>query len=42
LHLISGSFVKGMRVNGFVGALIAALAYGAIVWLFQWVISLFM
>lgn len=39
--LVSDRFVKGMRVNGFVGALIAAIAYGVIVWLLQWVIGLF-
>ena len=39
--LISGSFVKGMKVNGFVGAIIAAISYGAIAWLLQWVIGLF-
>jgi len=39
--LISDRFVKGMKVNGFVGALIAAAAYGVVVWLLQWVIGLF-
>ena len=39
--LISGSFVKGMKVNGFVGAIIAAISYGVIAWLLQWVIGLF-
>jgi len=44
--LISDRFVKGMKVNGFVGALIAALAYGVVVWLINWllvwVLGLFM
>ena len=33
--MISGRFVKGMKVNGFGGAIIAAIAYGVIVWLAQ-------
>ena len=40
--LISDRFVKGMKVNGFVGALVAAIAYGVVVWLIQWVLSLFL
>lgn len=40
--LISDRFVKGMKVNGFVGALIAAIAYGVVVWLIQWVLNLFL
>ncbi len=40
--LISDRFVSGMKVNGFVGALIAAIAYGAVVWLIQWVLGLFL
>jgi putative membrane protein len=39
--LISGSFVKGMKVNGFGGAIIAAISYGVIAWLLRWVIGLF-
>ena len=39
--MISARIVPGMKVNGFVGALIAAVGYGIIVWLFQWVIGLF-
>jgi putative membrane protein len=40
--LVSDRFVSGMKVNGFVGALIAAIAYGAVVWLIQWVLGLFL
>ncbi|MFO7634371.1 MAG: phage holin family protein [Caldilinea sp.] len=40
--LVSDHFVKGMKVNGFVGALVAAIAYGLVVWLIQWVLSLFL
>jgi putative membrane protein len=40
--LISDRFVKGMKVNGFVGALIAAIAYGVVVWLINWVLGLFL
>ena len=39
--LVSDRFVKGMKVNGFVGAIIAAISYGVIAWLLQWVIGLF-
>ena len=40
--LVSDRFVSGMKVNGFVGALIAAIAYGVVVWLIQWVLGLFL
>ena len=39
--LVSDRFVKGMKVNGFVGAIIAAISYGVIAWLLAWVIGLF-
>ena len=39
--LVSDRFVKGMKVNGFVGAIIAAISYGVITWLLAWVIGLF-
>ena len=39
--LVSDRFVKGMKVNGFVGAIIAAISYGVIAWLFHWVLNLF-
>ena len=39
--LISDRFVKGMKVNGFGGAIIAAISYGVIAWLLRWVIGLF-
>lgn len=39
--MVSDRFVKGMKVNGFGGAIIAAIAYGVIVWLIQWVVGLF-
>ena len=39
--LISDRFVKGMKVSGFGGAIIAAISYGVIAWLLQWVIGLF-
>jgi putative membrane protein len=38
--LVSDRFVKGMKVNGFGGAIIAAISYGVIAWLLQWVIGL--
>lgn len=39
--LVSDRFVKGMKVNGFVGALIAAIAIGIVAWLVNWVLGLF-
>ena len=38
--LVSDRFVKGMKVNGFVGAIIAAISYGVIAGLLAWVIGL--
>ena len=38
--LISDRFLKGLRVAGFVGALIAAIAIGAVYWLLGWAVSL--
>lgn len=39
--MIADRFVKGMMVQGFVGALIAAISYGVIAWLLHWLIDLF-
>ena len=39
--LISGSFVPGLKVKGFGGALIAAIAIGVVSWLLNWVNGLF-
>jgi putative membrane protein len=39
--MISDRFVSGLRVNGFVGAIIAAIAIGIVTWLINWVIGLF-
>ncbi len=38
--MISDRLLKGLRVAGFVGALIAAIAIGAVYWLLGWVVSL--
>ncbi len=38
--LISGRFVPGLKVNGFTGALIAAIAIGVVTWLLNWVVGL--
>lgn len=38
--LISDRLLKGLRVAGFVGALIAAIAIGAVYWLLGWVVNL--
>jgi putative membrane protein len=39
--LVSDKFVGGMKVNGFVGAIIAALAIGVVGWLANWIVGLF-
>jgi putative membrane protein len=39
--LISGSFVPGLKVKGFGGALIAAIAIGVVSGLLNWLIGLF-
>lgn len=38
--LVSDRFVSGMKVNGFVGAIIAAIAIGVVNWLVMWVLGL--
>ena len=38
--LISGSFVPGLKVKGFTGALVAAIAIGVVTWLLSWVVGL--
>lgn len=35
----AGSFVKGLKVNGFSGALIASAAIAAVAWLINWGVS---
>lgn len=39
--LVADRFVKGMKVNGFGGAIIAAIAYGVVAWLIHWFLNLF-
>lgn len=39
--MISDRFVSGLRVHGFVGAIVAAIAIGVVTWLINWVVSLF-
>jgi putative membrane protein len=39
--MISDRFVAGMKVNGFVGAIVAAIAIGVVWWLVAWVLGLF-
>jgi len=39
--LISDRFVTGLKVKGFGGAIIAAIAIGVVVWLVDWVLGLF-
>jgi putative membrane protein len=38
--MISDRFISGMKVNGFTGALIAAVAIGVVGWLVTWLLSL--
>jgi putative membrane protein len=39
--LLSDRFVNGIKVNGFVGAIVAALGIGVVGWLINWVLGLF-
>ncbi len=39
--MISDKFLSGMKVNGFVGAIVASVAIGVVNWLLVWVIGLF-
>ncbi len=38
--LISARFVKGMKVNGFVGAIVAAIGIGVVTWVINWFLGL--
>ena len=38
--MISDRFLSGMKVNGFVGAIVAAAAIGVVTWIFGWLINL--
>jgi putative membrane protein len=40
--ILSARFVKGMRVNGFVGAIVAAIGIAIVTFLVNWVLSLFL
>jgi putative membrane protein len=40
--MISDRFVKGMKVNGFVGAIVAAIAIAVVTWVVNWVLGLFL
>lgn len=39
--LTAGRMLKGLKVNGFVGALVAAIAIGVVTWLINWFLGLF-
>jgi len=39
--MIADRFLSGMKVAGFVGALIAAIAIGVVRWIIEWLVSLF-
>jgi putative membrane protein len=38
--MISDRFVSGLKVKGFTGALVAALAIAAVAWVINWVVGL--
>ena len=38
--LTAGRMLKGLKVNGFVGALVAAIAIGVVTWLISWFLGL--
>lgn len=39
--IISDKFLSGMEVHGFMGAIVAAIAIGAVGWVVTWLLSLF-
>jgi len=39
--MISDRFVPGMKVNGFTGAIVAAIAIGVVAWIISWLLGLF-
>jgi putative membrane protein len=39
--MISDRFVPGMAVNGFTGAIVAAIAIGVVGWIVTWLLGLF-
>jgi putative membrane protein len=38
--MVSDKFIGGMKVNGFSGAIIAAVGIGVVGWLVTWLLSL--
>ncbi|MFL7894198.1 MAG: phage holin family protein [Anaerolineales bacterium] len=40
--MIAGNFVKGLRVKGFTGALVGAIALAVVAFLIEWVLGLLM
>jgi putative membrane protein len=38
--MVSDRFLSGMSVNGFVGAIVAAIAIGVVTWLVIWLLGL--
>ncbi len=39
--LVSGRFVPGLKVNGFAGAIVAAIAIAVVYWILVWLLGLF-
>lgn len=39
--MFAGAILPGLKVNGFTGALVAAIAIGVVGWLFTWALGLF-
>jgi putative membrane protein len=38
--MVSDRFVPGMKVNGFTGAVVAAIAIGVVAWILAWLLAL--
>lgn len=38
--MVADKFLKGLKVHGFTGALVAAVAIAAVTWLIGWVVSI--
>jgi putative membrane protein len=38
--MISDRFIPGMKVNGFAGAIVAAIAIGVVAWIVTWLLGL--
>jgi putative membrane protein len=39
--LVAGRFVPGLKVSGFMGAVVAAIAIAVVYWILAWLLGLF-